>query len=161
MSYETFKKEVLEKHNHTKSIVRYGIPRIKKDDQDMYKFIGGCTHNKEEFEDYARKLYHETGIRFVLVKTWKPYFLFSRGFKLSVLVYWRELCKYIISIVVSFYLSNQLIWHVPAKLSIYTNWFDWVLFAALVSIMFLVVSCCCLLIMTRGTRCLVLRIIKR
>lgn len=76
MSYETFKKEVLEKHNHTKSIVRYGVPRIKKDDQDMYKFIGGCTHNKEDFEDYARKLYHETGIRFVLVKTWKPYFLF-------------------------------------------------------------------------------------
>lgn len=76
MSYETFKKEVLEKHNHTKSIVRYGVPRIKKDDQDMYKFIGGCTHNKEDFEDYARKLYYETGIRFVLVKTWKPYFLF-------------------------------------------------------------------------------------
>ena len=76
MSYETFKKEVLEKHNHTKSIVRYGVPRIKKDDQDMYKFIGGCTHNKEDFEDYARKLYHETGIRFVLVKTWKPHFLF-------------------------------------------------------------------------------------
>lgn len=76
MSYETFKKEVLKKHNHTKSIVRYGIPRIKKDDQDMYKFIGGCTHNKEDFEDYARKLYHETGIRFVLVKTWKPHFLF-------------------------------------------------------------------------------------
>lgn len=42
----------------------------------MYKFIGGCTHNKEEFENYARKLYYETGIRFVLVKTWKPYFLF-------------------------------------------------------------------------------------
>ena len=97
----------------------------------------------------------------IIIYIWKPYFLFSRGFKLSVLVYWRELCKYIISIVVSFYLSNQLIWHVPAKLSIYTNWFDWVLFAALVSIMFLVVSCCCLLIMTRGTRCLVLRIIKR
>lgn len=76
MSYETFKKEVLEKHNHTKSIVRYGVPRIKKDDQDMYKLIGGCTHNKEDFEDYARKLYHETGIRFVLVKTWKPHFLF-------------------------------------------------------------------------------------
>lgn len=76
MSYEIFKKEVLEKHNHTKSIVRYGVPRIKKDDQDMYKFIGGCTHNKEDFEDYAKKLYHETGIRFVLVKTWKPYFLF-------------------------------------------------------------------------------------
>lgn len=76
MSYETFKKGVIEKHSHTKSIVRYGIPRIKKDDPDMYKFIGGCTHNKEEFENYARKLYHETGIRFVLVKTWKPYFLF-------------------------------------------------------------------------------------
>ena len=76
MSYETFKKEVIEKHNHTKSIVRYGVPRIKKDDPDMYKFIGGCTHNKEEFENYAKKLYHETGIRFVLVKTWKSYFLF-------------------------------------------------------------------------------------
>lgn len=76
MSYETFKKGVIEKHSHTKSIVRYGIPRIKKDDPDMYKFIGGCTHNKEEFENYAKKLYHETGIRFVLVKTWKPYFLF-------------------------------------------------------------------------------------
>lgn len=76
MSYETFKKGVIEKHSHTKSIVRYGIPRIKKDDPDMYKFIGGCTHNKEEFENYAKKLYHETGIRFVLVKTWKPHFLF-------------------------------------------------------------------------------------
>ncbi len=76
MSYETFKKEVIEKHNHTKSIIQYGFPRIKKDDQDMYKFIGGCTHNEKEFEDYARKLYHETGIRFVLVKTWKPNFLF-------------------------------------------------------------------------------------
>lgn len=76
MSYETFKKGVIEKHSHTKSIVRYGIPRIKKDDPDMYKFIGGCTHNKEEFENYAKKLYHETGIRFVLAKTWKPHFLF-------------------------------------------------------------------------------------
>ena len=76
MSYETFKNEVLKKHSYTKSIVQYGAPRIEKDDPNMYKFIGGCTHNMEEFEDYARKLYHETGIRFVLVKTWKPYFLF-------------------------------------------------------------------------------------
>ena len=62
MSYETFKNEILEKHSYTKAIVQYGAPRIKKDDPYMYKFIGGCTHNKEEFEDYARKLYHETSL---------------------------------------------------------------------------------------------------
>ena len=66
MSYETFKKKVLEKHGYAKSVVQYGLPRTKKDDLYMYKFIGGCTHNKKEFEDYAKKLYHETGIRFVI-----------------------------------------------------------------------------------------------
>ena len=97
----------------------------------------------------------------LIIYIWKPYFLFSKGLKLSVWVYWRELCKYILSIVVSFYLSNQLICYVPTKLSIYTNWVDWILFATLVSIIFLVVSSCFLLMMTKGTRSLVLRIIKR
>jgi len=53
MAYETFKNEVLEKHSHTKSIVRYGAPRIKKDDPNMYKFVSGCTHNIGEFKEYA------------------------------------------------------------------------------------------------------------
>lgn len=97
----------------------------------------------------------------MIIYIWKPYFLFSRGFKLSVWQYWREIVKYLFAIGVSLYLSNILLGFLPIELSVYDSWFAWILYAIIIVSIFSLVELFALLITTQGTRNLCRRFIKR
>lgn len=97
----------------------------------------------------------------IIIYIWKPYFLFNKGFKLSVWNYWREFIKYILLISVSFYLSSQISDHIPLNLDIYHNWLDWILYAIIITVIAIIIEAALLLIATKGTRTLCLRIIRR
>lgn len=97
----------------------------------------------------------------IIIYIWKPYFLFSKGLKLSVWVYWRELSKYIYSILLAFYASDLLLEYIPIRFSVYTSWSDWILFAIVASMIFIFIVGGGLLITTQGTRNLIFRFIKR
>ena len=96
----------------------------------------------------------------VIIYIWKPYFLFSKGLKLSVGIYWREFSKYLLVVGFSFYFSALVLDYIPIQLAIYTSWFDWILYAIIIGVLFVVIVSAFLLTATQGTRDLCCRLIK-
>lgn len=97
----------------------------------------------------------------IIIYIWRPYFLFSKGLKLSVWLYWQEFVKYLLTISMAFYLSMVLLKAIPLSLTVYTNWWDWIIYAMSVVVLFTPIACIFLLIITKGTRTLFLRMIRR
>ncbi len=97
----------------------------------------------------------------IVIYIWKPYFLFSRGLKLSVWLYWREYVKYLLAISIAFYSSIKLLDLMQLQLAVFTNWRDWILYSIIIVALFTPIVCIFLLVLTKGTRNLFFRIIKR
>lgn len=97
----------------------------------------------------------------IIVYIWKPYFLFSRGIKLSVWCYWKELSKYLLATVISFYVGILLLNNIPINLAVHSRWMHWILYAMLVVVVFTLIVVPFLLLTTKGTRNLCYRLIKR
>lgn len=97
----------------------------------------------------------------IIIYMWKPYFLFSRGLKISVWIYYQEYVKYLLAISTAFYFSIKLLRNMPLQLTVYTDWWDWIIYAIVVIVLFTSVVCIFLLIITKGTRNLCYRLIKR
>ena len=97
----------------------------------------------------------------IIIYIWKPYFLFTKGFKEPVRLYWREFSKYILATAISFYISNLILKCLTINLNFYSAWLDWILYAVIVVTLFLVVQIAVLLMSTKGTRSLFIRLIKR
>lgn len=97
----------------------------------------------------------------IIIYIWKPYFLFNEGLKLSVWEYWREFSKYVFSLFLSFFCSELLLKHISSQFAIYDSWSAWILYSFVLVVVNLVISGSLLLIMTRGTRNLCCRIVKR
>lgn len=97
----------------------------------------------------------------IVIYIWKPYFLFSRGLKLSVWNYWSELSKYLLMIAFSFFLSMKLLNKVTIQFAIYINWIDWITYSILIVTLFVVVVGIILFITTQGTRNLCYRLINK
>lgn len=96
----------------------------------------------------------------IVIYIWKPYFLFNKGFNLSVWNYWREFFKYIIAIVGAFYIAVILLESFPVHLSIYTIWLDWFIYALVLVVLLSLIVCSLLLIITQGMRNLCNRLAK-
>ena len=97
----------------------------------------------------------------IVIYIWKPYFLFSRGLKISVKVYWNELSKYLLSVLVSFYISDLLLQIVSIHFTIYTNWMEWILYAVVLTLILTFVTGTVLLMTTKGSRDFCLRLIRK
>lgn len=97
----------------------------------------------------------------IIIYIWKPYFLFSKGFKMSVWNYWLEFGKYLILSAFSFCLCNFLLQSMCINLQVSDSWLDWIMYAIIVTSMYVMVELLMLLIFTKGTRNLVFRFIKK
>ncbi len=97
----------------------------------------------------------------IVIYVWKPYFLFSKGLKLSIWLYWREFGKYLLAIGMAFYLSTRLLKAIPLQLAVYTDWKDWIVYAMVIVLLFTPIICIFLLTITKGTRSLFHRLIKQ
>ena len=97
----------------------------------------------------------------IVIYIWKPYFLFKRGLKISVKVYWIELIKYILSISISFYITYGLLQLVSLQFNTYSSWIDWIIYAVILTLMLTFVIGSVLLMITKGTRNLCLRLIRK
>lgn len=96
----------------------------------------------------------------IVIYIWKPYFLFKKGFKLSVFIYWRELSKNLVAVFLAFYISMILLQKIPLQLLIYNRWVDWILYATIIVLLFSIVVVLLLLIITRGMKTLCCRFLR-
>lgn len=97
----------------------------------------------------------------IIIYIWKPYFLFTRGLKISVKVYWIELVKYILSVSISFYITYSLLQLVSLQFNIFSSWIDWIIYAVILTLMLTFVIGSVLLLITKGARNLCLRLMRK
>lgn len=87
---------------------------------------------------------------FLIVIFWKPYYLFSSGFKLPVGIYWNGAIRYYLIFAVSFATGTQVISliHINAA----ANFLSWILYSAISMIVYLLINITLLYVFTRGTK---------
>ena len=91
-----------------------------------------------------------------IVVLWKPYYLFSSGFRESVIIYWKGVVRnYGISIS-AFILGTYIIQYIP--IDPYQSLWDWALSAAIGMIIFLTIDLSATLLFAKGAKDSLLRI---
>lgn len=86
----------------------------------------------------------------VIIVFWKPYYLFSAGFKKSVGIYWRGVLRNYIISAFAFGTSLYLLHFVPIN-PYYSIW-DWALYAAIGMIIFLTIDLSATLSFAKGAK---------
>lgn len=93
-----------------------------------------------------------------IVVLWKPYYLFTSGFKESVFIYWKGVIRnYTISIT-AFALATYAVRYIPVNP--YHSVWDWLLYAIMGMILFLIFDFSATLLFAKGAKDSLSRIIK-
>lgn len=94
----------------------------------------------------------------VIVFLWKPYFLFSKGFKINIAIYWKHFIQYCILGCIGIYLSNLLItWIFPSHYG-QNNWVAFFIVAISATMISAILQGACFYIGTSGMRNFIKRI---
>lgn len=95
-----------------------------------------------------------------IVGIWKPYFLFSKGFKLSIWKYWKGVAVYVLLTIISFLSVGYILSLLIDPLYPTNGWYYWFTYACLVTSIFAVVHLTLLYIFTKGMQSFVKRMLK-
>ncbi len=95
-----------------------------------------------------------------IICIWKPYFLYKEGFKLPVYLYWRNIFKYLLVFGLVWVASNYII-SLMGLQDPSLNYIAWIVYAALSSLLFLVLMCGAMFCFSQGIRDLFARFLKR
>lgn len=97
---------------------------------------------------------------FLIVGIWKPYFLFSKGFELSIWKYWRGVLLYTTITVISFLLVGYIIHCLIDGNYPFKNWINWIFYAIILTGSFSLFYLSLFYVGTRGMKSFVKRMIK-
>lgn len=95
----------------------------------------------------------------LVIGCWKPYFLFTKGFKISIIKYWIGWWKYVFLILLSGILSYYFLSLIPIRPD--EHWGTWIVYAIITTTIITLVETTLLLLFTQGMRDFVRRIIKK
>ena len=104
-------------------------------------------------------LFGATTSRFLIVGIWKPYFLFTKGFKISVWQYWKNWLFHLMIITATAIIIIKILSYAQMDFT-YTSWHSWLLHGTILSIAYISITLISLLLLTKGTRNFISRIIK-
>ena len=96
----------------------------------------------------------------VIVGIWKPYFLFSKGFKMSVWKYWRKIFIYITLTIISFFAVEEVIHLYIESGFLVSSWRNWILGAIAITGIFALFHFFILYISIKEVRTFVYRAVK-
>lgn len=95
----------------------------------------------------------------LIICIWKPFFLYTKGFRLSVGLYWITIFKYIAILLVSLMIARFLYTHY-IHVNSYESFYAWILSAVLTVLLFSLVYFPFMWVFTKGTRDFAKRFIK-
>ena len=96
---------------------------------------------------------------FLIVVFWKPYYLFTSGFKLPITIYWKGTIRYYLIFAISFVIVDVL--DGLFSLSANSSWLSLIEYACLVVICYLIVNSLLLYLFALGIKDILLRIRER
>ncbi|OUN58388.1 lipopolysaccharide biosynthesis protein [Alistipes sp. An66] len=95
----------------------------------------------------------------IIILLWKPYFLFTKGFKIPVYRYWINWLKYLLILIFSLGLSALVTKYIA--IDPFKGWSEWILYACVVTIVVTVIELCLLFLFSQGMRDCLNRILKK
>ena len=96
---------------------------------------------------------------FVVICLWKPYYLFTRGFKLPVYIFWLNNIKYLLLTAVSAVASTYILKCIGFLGNIST-WTSWIMHGICVTLTFVVLETILLYVCTKGGRMFINRFLR-
>lgn len=97
----------------------------------------------------------------VIVLLWKPYYLFTKGFKIPIIKYWLNWIKYLCLIASSIVISLYILRFLNVVSGRYNSWLELCFDAMIVTAIYIIISFFLFIMCTRGLKDIVLRIINR
>ena len=97
----------------------------------------------------------------IIVYIWKPYFLFSKGFKISVFHYIKLFTIHLIGILIALYLSDVLFNKFCSQIILNKTWMNWILGSLVFTILMTIFSTVVLYALSPDLRIFIHRFIKR
>lgn len=97
----------------------------------------------------------------LIIYGWKPYFLFSKGFKLSVSKFWSVFIAYLAILSASIFATEFILTRIDFSIKIHDKWVDWILYAVIITAVFGVIYSAMFLIFTKSAKSVVARLIKK
>lgn len=97
----------------------------------------------------------------LILYMWKPYFLFSKGFKVSVFYYFKLFSIHLIGILIALYLSDVLFNKFCSQISLNKTWTNWILGSLLFTILMTIFSTIFLYVLSSDLRTFINRFVKK
>lgn len=97
----------------------------------------------------------------VIVYMWKPYFLFHKGLKKSILLYIKEFCVHLFAILVAYLIAEFLAGKVFNQVPLSASWKNWILGSLLFTSLMTTFSTILLYCVSSGFRSFIYRFIKK
>lgn len=72
----------------------------------------------------------------LIVGCWKPYFLFNKGFKKSIWIYWKHIIKYTFILIISILLTDGSINYIIKYKYEYESWINWIMYAIILTVLY-------------------------
>lgn len=94
----------------------------------------------------------------IMVAIWKPYYLFSYGFRISVFVYWSGMLRCSLGFLMSLLLVGIYVKPLFSHYVSDLHFFNWIIYSTILTSSFAVVYILLLIVMVKGSRDLVSRI---
>ena len=85
-----------------------------------------------------------------IVLLWKPYYLFSSGFKLQISTYWNGAIRYYLIFIFTFAVGNYINHLIP--INPYQHFFSWILYCAISTTAYLAINITLLLCFAKGAK---------
>lgn len=85
-----------------------------------------------------------------IVILWKPYYLFSSGFKEHIAIYWNGTIRYYLIFGLSFFLGYNINQIIPV--SPYTSFYSWILYCSMSIMAYLLINVILLFCFAKGTK---------
>lgn len=92
---------------------------------------------------------------------WKPYFLFTKGFKISVAIYWGNWLKYMFLTILSWFIVYYIVSFIFDEQYPFINWGQLILYAICLAILFISIHFFLLCIGSQGMRDFLKRILRK
>lgn len=96
----------------------------------------------------------------LIICIWKPYFLYSKGFKQPVIKYWIQYLKNILIFIICSFVASYVI-NTFIKIDAYTSYLNWILVASINVVIFTLLYLFSMMIFAQGLREFIYRFIKK
>jgi len=97
----------------------------------------------------------------IIVYLWKPYFLFSKGFKITVINYWFIFLSHIFTLLTAYFLVRALTGIIFSNDKLEENWFDFILGSSIFAILMCIVSLILFYAISPGIRMFISRFVNK